>query len=554
MQAKLKDLWEKVKGFFAKLNKKTRILLGVCAAVILVLIVAAALLLNRKEYAVLCSSLTASETSSVISFLSDNGVTDYRINNDQILVPKGREEQLQIQLVTSRTLNSGYFYETYFNKTGTFSTEAERKEAMRIATQEKLEAMIRQLDGIRDAQVIISLGTQRTYVLDPQTSESTATVLVTPDGNQLLSAGTVETIRYMVSHSVQALNIGDVTISDTNNNVYNVYNDTTSGTGQMADANALKLQFEQSTNNQVRTQVLNVLEPIYGKSNVHVAVNTTVDMSHKVIESTEWEQPVGSAENAGLIGTQKWFWVIGADGATAQGGTVGTSTNSDIPLYPDYVPDGVYDGPYSSGEGEQQFNQNQTVTQREVFAGTITDLKVAVTINQNVNTSGSVGLEQLTRQVAVAAGIGTDPELMDSCVNVLIAPFNVETPNAGPDGFFVRLLAGIPDWMILAAIGGVVLFILLLIVILLLRRRAKKKRLAKQAALEAEMRAAEEAEAAAAAAAVIAAAPTGGADIMEVNTEKSMELRKAVRQFAQNNPEIAAQMVKSWLKGDDSSA
>lgn len=551
VQTKLKDLWEKVKGFFAKLNKKTRILLGVCAAVILVLIVAAALLLNRKEYAVLCSSLTASETSSVISFLSDNGVTDYRINNDQILVPKGREEQLQIQLVTSRTLNSGYFYETYFNKTGTFSTEAERKEAMRIATQEKLEAMIRQLDGIRDAQVIISLGTQRTYVLDPQTSESTATVLVTPDGNQLLSAGTVETIRYMVSHSVQALNIGDVTISDTNNNVYN---DTTSGTGQMADANALKLQFEQSTNNQVRTQVLNVLEPIYGKGNVTVAVNTTADMSRKVIEDTDYRQPEGSVEGGGLIGHEEWFWVRGIDGTTAEGGTVGTSTNSDIPYYPDYVPPGTGTGDYDSGSGQKDHQISSTVTQQEVWAGTITGVKVAVTINQDARNSGSVGLEQLTRQVAVAAGIGTDPELMDSCVNVLIAPFDVNTPDAGPDGFFVRLLAGIPDWMILAAIGGVVLFILLLIVILLLRRRAKKKRLAKQAALEAEMRAAEEAEAAAAAAAVIAAAPTGGADIMEVNTEKSMELRKAVRQFAQNNPEIAAQMVKSWLKGDDSSA
>ena len=66
------------------------------------------------------------------------------------------------------------------------------------------------------------------------------------------------------------------------------------------------------------------------------------------------------------------------------------------------------------------------------------------------------------------------------------------------------------------------------------------------------MRAAEEAAAAEAAAAVIAAAPTGGADIMEVNTEKSMELRKNVRQFAQNNPEIAAQMVKAWLKGEES--
>ena len=90
MQTKLKGFWEKVKGFFAKLNKKTRILLGVCAAVVFVLIVAAALMLNQKEYATLCTGLTANETSSVIQFLNENGVTDYRISNDSILVPKGR--------------------------------------------------------------------------------------------------------------------------------------------------------------------------------------------------------------------------------------------------------------------------------------------------------------------------------------------------------------------------------------------------------------------------------------------------------------------------------
>lgn len=551
MQTKLKGFWEKIKGFFAKLNKKTRILLGVCAAVILVLIVAAALLLNRKEYASLCTGLTVSETSSVISFLNENGVTDYKISGDSILVPAGREEQLQIQLVTSRTLNSGFFYETYFNKVGTFSTEAERREAMRIATQEKLEAMIRQLDGIRDAQVVITLSSERVYVLDPQTSEASATVLVTPDGNRLLSAGTVESIRYMVSHAVKDLNVGDVTISDTYNNTYN---DTSAGVGQMADANALKLQYEQEVNNKVRSQVYEALRNIYGDDNVAVAVNTTVDMSRKVVESTKYAQPAGSAANAGLIGTEKWFWVIGEDGTTAQGGTVGTTSNSDIPLYPDRVPDGVDDAPYSSGDGERNYHIDQEVTQREVFAGTITDLNVAVTINQKAENAGSMTVEQLTRHVAVAAGIGTSAEQWDSHVSVAIAPFADDAPIAGTDGFFVRLLAGVSDWMILAAIGGLILFIILLIIILLLRRRAKKKRLAKQAALEAEMRAAEEAAAAEAAAAVIAAAPTGGADIMEVNTEKSMELRKAVRQFAQNNPEIAAQMVKTWLKGEDGGA
>ena len=43
-----------------------------------------------------------------------------------------------------------------------------------------------------------------------------------------------------------------------------------------------------------------------------------------------------------------------------------------------------------------------------------------------------------------------------------------------------------------------------------------------------------------------------GADIMDMKTEKSLELRRDVRKFAEENPEIAAQMVKNWLReGDD---
>ena len=40
---------------------------------------------------------------------------------------------------------------------------------------------------------------------------------------------------------------------------------------------------------------------------------------------------------------------------------------------------------------------------------------------------------------------------------------------------------------------------------------------------------------------------------MDINTEKSMELRKTLRQFVQTNPEVAAQMLKTWLRGEEES-
>ena len=101
---------------------------------------------------------------------------------------------------------------------------------------------------------------------------------------------------------------------------------------------------------------------------------------------------------------------------------------------------------------------------------------------------------------------------------------------------------GVPVWVLAAAAGGLLLFLVLMLIILLVRRRRRKK---------AALLAREDGEPAG----VVLAAPAPaaeGADIMEMKTEKSMELRRDIRKFAEENPEIAAQMVKSWLReGDD---
>ena len=102
-------------------------------------------------------------------------------------------------------------------------------------------------------------------------------------------------------------------------------------------------------------------------------------------------------------------------------------------------------------------------------------------------------------------------------------------------------------WMLIAAIAGLVLFIILLVVILLIRRKRRKKREEEERARLAEENAVD--------ALLDAAGLNGetpeGVDVMDLQTERSMELRKDIRQFASDNPEIAAQMLKSWLRGDE---
>ena len=186
-------------------------------------------------------------------------------------------------------------------------------------------------------------------------------------------------------------------------------------------------------------------------------------------------------------------------------------------------------------QGENDYSVNINTEQVEHWAGTLTDVMVAVTINSS--TAGNVNVGDLLPHVARAAGIGED--VQDEKISILAEPFySPETPtNPLPD-------VSLPSWALYAAIGGGVLFLLLLLLFALLRRRRRKKE---------EALAAEEA---AAAMPLMAAAPipvAEGADIMNIRTEKSMELRKDIREFADENPEIAAQMVKSWLRGGDDS-
>lgn len=41
---------------------------------------------------------------------------------------------------------------------------------------------------------------------------------------------------------------------------------------------------------------------------------------------------------------------------------------------------------------------------------------------------------------------------------------------------------------------------------------------------------------------------------MELHTERSMELRQSIRDFVDENAEVAALLLRGWLKGDEENA
>lgn len=545
--SKLKGLWEKVKDFFKNMSKKTRIILAAALAVLLIVIIVTVVLTGNKPYTALYQDMTPSEIQEVTTYLQNNGITDYQVVNGTVMVPNSQHAALIAQLAQQGYPRDGSLYGSYWEHVGSMSTSSERATAFQIATQEKLETNIRTMTGVLDASVIITPGESRTYVLEDVSTEAKASVSLTLRSGYMLTDQQARGIRVMVSHAWSGMTIDSVAITD---DIGNTYTDSSVSAGTLVE---LKRQLEESQSNYLRTQIKHLLDPIYGAENVNVAVNLTVDVSEKYRETTTYNQPEGSYENGGLIGHEMGTFVLTRDGYQLVGGVPGTTSDADIPTYVVDEAQGLEDGDSAYSSYERDNKIDETKEQVKV-APTVTDVSIALTINERANPEASINVEELRHHVAVAANIRG--ENLEDWVSVLIAPFPVEPVPETPAASGL-----IPQELLLPLmIGAAALLLLLVLLLVILSTRRKKKRQQE----EEDQRIIEEQLNELGAAGVlgdlgIAAAglngemvpPTTGADIMEINTEKSMELRKTVRQFVQNNPEVAALMLKSWLKGGD---
>lgn len=526
MGEKIKKIAAAAKQRWKSISRKMKILLGAGLLAIVVAVAIVIAVVSNQPYATLFTDLSQTDMSAILTYLSDNGITQYKVEDDTILVPESQEAALKAQVLQAGYPSSGYGYDTYFDNVGSLTTESERNQVTLYALQDRMQAVIRNFDGVKDAAVLLTPGEDNTYVLDSNNKvDASASVTVTMEDGKNLTDSQVKAIRNLVSSGMAGLNVENVTISDTYGNTYSEGDDFT----DLQDASALKLKLEEQCNNNIRTRVMQALTPIYGEDNVQVSVNTVVDVDRTTTDSTDYNlEDWAQGPDDGIIGSQIWDDQIvrGADDQT--GGAAGTTSNADLNTYvtEQMQPNGDEEVVSSSGQSDRLVDtQKQQV---EHVAGYISDVMVSVTINQDA--AGSTNTADLYDHVGRAAGISQADQ--QEKISILVAPFYQPETNSP-----VVPAVEMPGWAIYAAIGGGILFLVLLAVILIIHRiRAKKRR--KQA----------EEEALAAGALQAAVVPEAKPDIMEMQTEKSMELRQDVRKFAEENPEIAAQMVKNWLR------
>jgi len=390
---------------------------------------------------------------------------------------------------------------------------------------------------------------------------------------KLLTADQANAIRYLVSHGVAGLKVEDVHIGDKKGNIYDGL---TTGGAQAADSTALALQTEQWWTNQIRSQIEQMLYKAYGEENVSVAVRPTVELGEKTTNDYQVHLPEfaqdGSTNGAGIIGTRFYQYQVRVGDDVAAGGLVGTPSNADLPTYVEEGETVAEALARLVGEGNIEYDNSKTQTQLVITAATLKDVTLSVMINTQPDSGPPITLpDNLVNLVATAAGIQAPLELEEGMTaedylarKITVAGMAFNKPVLPePEPTFLETLEamGIPAWVLFAAIGGLLLFVIILVTVILLVRRSKKKK------QEEEQRAVEELLATAMPGQQVEYGPDGqpvpvevqldengnpvsGADVMELHTERSMELRQSIRDFVDENMEVAALLIKSWMKED----
>ncbi|MGX8702392.1 flagellar basal-body MS-ring/collar protein FliF [Caproiciproducens sp.] len=538
MNIQIKKYIDPIKAFWANLTKKKKIIILSVLGGIVLLSVIAGILLNRQPYVVLYPGMDHTEAVEVMNELKDRDIS-YKEDNGTIMVPKDKENALRMELANEGYPKTAPNYDFFTNNVDIMSTDFEKKTIEKYQLNQRLEAVIKTLDCIRNANVTISIPDSSGYAWDENSETPTASVTVTLAAGKTLESSQVNGIKQLVAKSVPNLKTDDVAVIDTaTGNELNV--SSTDGANQV-NISQFKLEIEKEYENDIEKNVLKVLTPLFGQNNVKVTAKSVMDVDKKVQEIITYNP---SQDNKGVISESETQKEQETGGQKTTGGAAGTESNTETTTYPGVTVNG--DTIYTKDSESYKYLVSQVKQQIQGDAASVADMTISVAVNKEM--MDDTQKQEIAKLAAYAAAIKPDKVAV---YNAVFPGVDQQTGGPSPTAFPLNQLL---------IIGGVVLLTLLIVILVaaMVARGRKKKQMLEQAQLEENEnqedaslkdRLEEEEE----------QQPEEEEEIElqaieDARAEKaSMEqaLTKEIQDFSSQNPEIAAQLIRSWLRGDD---
>lgn len=512
-----RQIKEKLDAINSKLSKKLKIIIAIVTVLVITVAFVIALALNTSEMAVLYSGLEESEAIEIIGVLEQQAVK-YERKSGTVYVPSEMVDKMKVALAAEGYPKSGFTYDVFKDNVSLLATDFEKYKYAQFELESRMAATIKQFEGVKDATVAIAMAEEQKYVLQEDVKESSASVTVTMQDGGSPSKEQVKGIQRLVAKGVPGLDMKNVAVIDGNGEEVS-QNDDNSQEG----STALKFSVEKQIEGSIKGKILHLFQPVFGEENIRVSVNCSVDIDKKIKEIIEY---IPSEDNRGVLsGSTSSYEVQGEGEVTA--GVPGTETNADIPVYPGVTTDG--NEIYFRDDRALEYLVSQVKEQVQSDAGELTDTTVSVAVDSAELTPAKAG--EMRQTIAIAAGI--DPALADTKIAIFNAKFY--SPEAEPVTGVVGIINANPLLKIIIP-AVLALLIALIVMIVVMIKKAKIRKRAQELAAEEAMRVKETDEL---------------IQLDELGKTREEELRSQIQDFTDINPEISAQLLKTWLRGEE---
>lgn len=553
---KLKEHWQNLSD---KSRKMLMAIAGGTAAIAIIAVLVLKLGTNT-DYSTLFTGLNQEEAQEVVALLQEEGV-DYRFNDKDgaIRVPAVKADQTRAELLSKGYPKSGFTYDMYRNNAGLMTTESDKKQYTLYDLQDRLGAQIRLFEGVQDAKVTIAEAAEQKYALQDNTNtDASASVVVTMEAGQSLNDSKAAAIKNLIARSVRGLNFTNVAVFDADTMME--VGGSAAGEdafGSAKDLTALTSLIE----NNISVNVRRVLEKLYGSGNVAVSVKGTLNMERLIQENTQYSTPekINEQDKTGLLNREDTINENSAASDQGTGGVAGADANADTPRYTNQDNTQAIADSYSNSSATREWLYNSVKEQRQVDPGVLENATVGIVINTDDTTT--VTNNQLINLVADSAGIPRD--LANQSITIVRAPSQEAVPVITPPEQPQTKDDGLPLPIVIAMIAGGILILLLLLLLLMEKRRRRRKAdeyvdSPNMYAVEEEARAPE-----------TEAPPVNvlnteaglqmqaenaemerNEEILNLRMQHSLKLKQNIGEFVDQNPQIAAKLVQSWLRGE----
>ncbi|MED5050475.1 flagellar M-ring protein FliF [Anoxybacillus sp. UARK-01] len=528
MNERVKEWLNRSTSFWRGRTKAQKAMALGALLLFLVIVGVASFFATRTSFVPLYSNLSPQEAGQIKATLDQKGIdSQVTDNGTTIEVPEKMADTLKVELAAEGIPNSGSIDYSFFGKNASFGmTDNEFNVVKLKAMQTELANLIKNIDGVEDAKVMINLPQQSVFASEDQGEASASVVLKTKPGYKFTDEQ-VRALYHLVSKSVPNLPTDNIVMMNQYFQYFDLKNNEENSTATaFTQQNEIKKQIERD----IQRQVQQMLGTMMGQDKVVVSVTADVDFTQENREEN-LVTPVDEQNNEGIaVSVQRIRETYSGQGAQP-GGVAGTGEN-DIPGY-QAATDGS-NGDYE--KTEETINNEVNRIKKNIVESPykVRDLGIQVMVEppnpQNPNSLSQQTIDDIQKILGTIVRTSIDKQdgqtLSDQDIQnrivVSVQKFNGKTDFAQPQ-------PTIPTWAYIAGGIGAAAIIGLLIYFLLRRRKRVEE---------------EEED-------FIEQPPLS--DLPDVTEERETEVtirRKQLEKLAREKPDEFAQLLRTWLAED----